>query len=181
MNATPKIGQYLIDRLHRAGVEHLFGVPGDYILRFYDELVHSPIQHVGTTREDTAAFAADGYARCRGIGALAVTYGVGALNVVNAIAGAYTESSPVIVISGAPGIREQREDPLIHHRFGPFEFQRQIFERITCATAVLDDPYTACRQIDRAIEALRQHCKPVYIELPRDQIDVEGFPVLSPD
>jgi TPP-dependent 2-oxoacid decarboxylase len=181
MNAMPKIGQYLIDRLHRAGVRHVFGVPGDYILRFYDELVHSPIRHVGTTREDTAAFAADGYARCRGIGALAVTYGVGALNVVNAIAGAYAESSPVIVISGAPGIREQREDPLIHHRFGPFEFQRQIFERITCATAVLDDPYTACRQIDRALEALRRQCRPVYIELPRDQIDAEGFPVTGAD
>jgi indolepyruvate decarboxylase len=179
MTASPKIGQYLLDRLYQAGVKHLFGVPGDYILRFYHELSQSPIKHIGTTREDTAAFAADGYARCQGIGALAVTYGVGALNVVNAIAGAYAESSPVIVISGAPGIREQREDPLIHHRFGPFEFQRQIFERITCATAVLDDPYTACRQIDKTLEALHHYCKPVYIELPRDQIDVEGFPVLN--
>jgi indolepyruvate decarboxylase len=176
---APKIGQYLIERLHAAGVEDLFGVPGDYILRFYEQLTQSPIRHVGTTREDTAAFAADGYARCRGIGALAVTYGVGALNVVNPVAGAYAESSPVVVISGAPGVREQREDPLIHHRFGPFEFQRQIFERITCATAVLDDPYTACRQIDRALEALRLHSKPVYIELPRDQVDELGFPVPS--
>jgi TPP-dependent 2-oxoacid decarboxylase len=177
MTAAPKIGPYLIDRLYQAGVEHVFGVPGDYILRFYDHLVRGPLRHVGTTREDTAAFAADGYARSRGIGALAVTYGVGALNVVNPVAGAYAESSPVVVIAGAPGVREQREDPLIHHRFGPFEFQRQIFERITCATAVLDDPYTACRQIDRALEALRRHCKPVYIELPRDQVDEPGFPV----
>jgi TPP-dependent 2-oxoacid decarboxylase len=177
MTDTPWIGHYLIDSLYRAGVEHIFGVPGDYILRFYGELADGPIRHIGTTREDTAAFAADGYARSRGIGALAVTYGVGALNVVNAIAGAYAESSPVVVISGAPGVREQREDPLIHHRFGPFEFQRQIFERITCAAAVLDDPYTACRQIDRALEALRRHCKPVYIELPRDRVDEPGFPV----
>lgn len=177
MAEAPKIGHYLLDRLYQAGVRHLFGVPGDYILRFYDELCRGPIVHIGTTREDTAAFAADGYARSRGIGALAVTYGVGALNVVNAVAGAYAESSPVVVISGAPGVREQKEDPLIHHRFGPFEFQRQIFERITCATAVLDDPYTACRQIDRALEALRAYCKPVYIELPRDQVDEPGFPV----
>lgn len=177
MTDTPNIGTYLIDRLHQAGVEHIFGVPGDYILRFYDELTRSPIQHIGTTREDTAAFAADGYARCRGIGALAVTYGVGALNVVNAVAGAYAESSPVVVISGAPGVREQQEDPLIHHRFGPFEFQRQIFERITCASAVLDDPYTACRQIDRALEALRRQCRPVYIELPRDRVDTPAYPV----
>jgi TPP-dependent 2-oxoacid decarboxylase len=74
------------------------------------------IKLVGTTREDTAAFAADGYARNRGIGALAVTYGVGALNTVNAIAGAYAESSPVVIISGAPGVKEQRDDPLLHHR-----------------------------------------------------------------
>lgn len=89
------IGQYLLARLHQQGLEHIFGVPSDYVLRFYAAIAASPIRHVGTTREDTAAFAADGYARCRGIGALAVTYGVGALNVVNAVAGAHAESSPV--------------------------------------------------------------------------------------
>lgn len=170
------IGQYLLARLHQQGLEHIFGVPGDYVLRFYAAIAASPIRHVGTTREDTAAFAADGYARCRGIGALAVTYGVGALNVVNAVAGAHAESSPVVVISGAPGVREQAEDPLLHHRFGPFSFQREIFERITCATAVLDDPVTAFRQIDRALAALRRECRPVYIELPRDCVTLAGHP-----
>ena len=140
MAAKNSIGSYLLNRLAEEGVTHVFGVPGDYVLGFYDLLVHSQVKHVGTTREDTAAFAADGYARCRGMGALAVTYGVGALNVVNAVAGAYAESSPVVVISGAPGVNEQRDDPLIHHRFGPFDFQKEIFERITCATAVIDDP-----------------------------------------
>jgi TPP-dependent 2-oxoacid decarboxylase len=172
-----RLGSYLLLRLKHHGIDHCFGVPGDYVLRFYDLLAASPIQHIGTTREDTAAFAADGYARCRGLGALAVTYGVGALNVVNAVAGAFAESSPVVVISGAPGVQEQREDPLIHHRFGPFRFQREIFERITCATAVLDDPLTALREIDRTLDAARAESKPVYIELPRDMVDVEGFPV----
>lgn len=171
------IGQYLLNRLYDAGVKHIFGVPGDYILGFYDLMIKSPIQHIGTTREDSAAFAADGYARCLGMGALAVTYGVGALNTVNAVAGAYAESSPVIVISGAPGVREQRDDPLIHHRFGPFMFQREIFERITCATVVLNDPAIAFRQIDHAITAARQFCKPVYIEIPRDLVMVEGYPM----
>jgi alpha-keto-acid decarboxylase len=168
------IAQYLLSRLHDLGVRHIFGVPGDYVLRFYDEITKSPIRHIGTTREDTAAFAADGYARSTGIGALAVTYGVGALNVVNAVAGAYAESSSVVVISGAPGVREQKEDPLIHHRFGPFSFQREIFERITCAAAVLDDPLIAFRQIDRVLAAMREACKPVYIELPRDMVLQEG-------
>ena len=170
------IAQYLLSRLHEQGLDHIFGVPGDYVLRFYEEISNSAITHVGTTREDAAAFAADGYARCRGIGALAVTYGVGALNVVNAVAGAHAESSPVVVISGAPGLREQREDPLIHHRFGPFSFQREIFERITCAAVVLDDPVMAFRQIDRALAALRRDCRPIYIELPRDQVTAQGCP-----
>ncbi len=171
------IGQYLLKRLYVAGVKHVFGVPGDYILGFYDQLAKSPIQHIGTTREDCAAFAADGYARCQGLGALAVTYGVGALNTVNAVAGAYAESSPVIVISGAPGVREQQDDPLIHHRFGPFTFQREIFERITCATVVLNDPVIAFRQIDHAIAAAQRFCKPVYIEIPRDLVLAEGYPM----
>lgn len=171
------IGQYLLKRLHEAGVGHIFGIPGDYVLGFYDLLIKSPIRHIGTTREDTAAFAADGYARCRGLGAVAVTYGVGALNTVNAIAGAYAESSPVIVISGAPGVSEQRNDPLIHHRFGPFTAQREIFERICCASVVLNDPVIAFRQIDHAIAAARRYCKPVYIEIPRDIVTREGYPM----
>ncbi|MGD0961296.1 MAG: thiamine pyrophosphate-binding protein [Methylomonas sp.] len=180
MQTTKKvgtIGEYLLKRLYELGVAHVFGVPGDYILGFYDLMVKSPVQHIGTTREDTAAFAADGYARCLGMGALAVTYGVGALNTVNAVAGAYAESSPVVVISGAPGVREQRDDPLLHHRFGPFTFQREIFERITCACVVLDDPVIAFRQIDHALAAARRYCKPVYIEIPRDMVFAEGYPM----
>ena len=169
------IGSYLIYALKQAGVNHVFGVPGDYILAFYDLLSKSDIQLVGTTREDTAAFAADGYARNRGIGALAVTYGVGALNTVNAIAGAYAESSPVIIISGAPGVKEQRDDPLLHHRFGPFTYQREIFERITADAVVLDDPVIAFRQIDQALRIAREQSRPVYLELPRDRVHCAGM------
>jgi TPP-dependent 2-oxoacid decarboxylase len=175
--AVPTVAEYLLRQLQSSGVDHVFGIPGDYVLGLYKKLAASPLMHIGTTREDTAAFAADGYARCRGIGALAVTYGVGALNVVNAIAGAHAESSPVVVISGAPGVSEQRKNPMIHHRFGPFSFQREIFERITCATAVLDDPLTAFRNIDRCLQAARRYSKPVYLELPRDQLEAEGFPL----
>ena len=171
------IGQYLLNRLYDYGAKHVFGVPGDYILGFYDLLVHSHVQHIGTLREDTAAFAADGYARSAGMGALAVTYGVGALNTVNAVAGAFAESSPVVVISGAPGVQELRDDPLLHHRFGPYTFQREIFERITCATAVLNDPVIAFRQIDNALAAARQFCKPVYIEIPRDMVLAQGYSI----
>ncbi len=175
--APISIGQYLIDRLCAAGARHCFGVPGDYILGFYDLMAHSQLTHIGTTREDTAAFAADGYARLQGLGALAVTYGVGALSVVNAVAGAYAENSPVVVISGAPGIGETANDPLLHHRFGPFSFQREIFQRITCAQAVLDDPLIALRQIDRVLATAQRERLPVYIELPRDRVRVPGYPL----
>ena len=177
MNDVPGIGQYLLQRLHDHGVRHVFGVPGDYVLKLYEEISKSALEHIGTTREDTAAFAADGYARVHGLGALAVTYGVGALNVVNAIAGAHAESSPVVVVSGGPGIRDRREESLVHHRFGPFNFQREIFDRITCAAAVLDDPAIAFRQIDRVLAAARHYRRPVYLELPRDLVDEAGYPL----
>ena len=97
------IGDYLIHRLQDYGVRHVFGVPGDYVLSFYAMLEKSRLQLVGCTREDCAGFAADAYARLNGIGAVCVTYCVGGLSVCNAIAGAYAEKSPVVVVSGAPG------------------------------------------------------------------------------
>ena len=79
--ANLSIGQYLIQRLQDYGIEDLFGIPGDYVLSFYSELEKSPINVVGCTREDCAGFAADAYARIRGMGALCVTYCVGGLSV----------------------------------------------------------------------------------------------------
>ncbi len=95
------IGEYLLDQLHRHGVRHVFGVPGDYVLGFYKLIEHSRVKHVGMTREDAAGFAADAYARVEGMGAAVVTYCVGGFSITNPIAGAYAEKSPVIVVSGA--------------------------------------------------------------------------------
>ncbi|HLQ43309.1 MAG TPA: thiamine pyrophosphate-dependent enzyme, partial [Planctomycetaceae bacterium] len=85
-------------------------------------------------------------------------------------AGAYAEKSPVIVISGAPGMEERRSDPLLHHRVKDFNTQREVFEKITVATALLDDPLTAFREIDRCFEAAVRFKRPVYLELPRDRV-----------
>ena len=95
------VGRYLVDRLVACGVEHVFGIPGDYVLGLYKLLEESPIRLVGTTREDCAGFAADAYARIHGLGCVCVTYCVGGLSTCNSIAGAYAEKSPVIVLSGA--------------------------------------------------------------------------------
>jgi indolepyruvate decarboxylase len=99
------IGQYLIGRLQDYGIRDVFGIPGDYILSFYTQLAESELNLVGCTREDCAGFAADAYARVHGMGALCVTYCVGGLSVCNSVAGAYAEKSPVVVISGSPGLR----------------------------------------------------------------------------
>lgn len=164
------IGGYLIQRLQDYGIRDLFGIPGDFVLHFYGLLEESPIRVIGTTREDCAGYAADGYARVNGMGAVCVTYCVGGLSLCNSIAGAYAEKSPVVVISGAPGMEERRSDPLLHHKVRDFNTQREVFEKITVATASLDDPLTAFREIDRCLEAAARYKRPVYLELPRDRV-----------
>ncbi len=168
---TMSIGEYLIERLYGLGLRHIFGVPGDYVLHFYEMLHKSKIQIVNTTREDCAGLAADAYARVQGLGAVCVTYCVGGFNLCNAVAEAYAEKSPVVVISGAPGIAERVNNPMIHHRVGSFTTQKDVFEKITVASTVLDDPWTAFREIDRVLGEAERRKGPVYIELPRDRVD----------
>jgi indolepyruvate decarboxylase len=177
----PTIGEYLIQRLQDYGIRDVFGIPGDFVLQFYGMLEKSPIRVVGTRREDCAGYAADGYARVNGMGAVCVTYCVGGLSLANSIAGAYAEKSPVIVISGAPGVDERRSDPLLHHRVRDFNTQREVFEKITVASALLDDPLTAFREIDRCLEAADRYKRPVYLELPRDRVHSRAlYPYRAP-
>ncbi|MHC4352471.1 MAG: alpha-keto acid decarboxylase family protein [Planctomycetota bacterium] len=166
------IGQYLLDQLYRHGVRHIFGVPGDYVLGLYSLIEKSPIQIIGTTREDSAGLAADAYARLKGLGVACVTFCVGGLNVTNAVAGAYAEKSPVIVISGAPGLKGREHSPLVHHLVRDFATQREIFSRITVASTALEDPYTAYHEIDRVIHLVERYKRPGYIELPSDMVNV---------
>jgi indolepyruvate decarboxylase len=166
------IGEYLIRRLQEFGVRAVFGIPGDYILGFYSMLEKSPINVVGCCREDNAGFAADAYARINGIGAVCVTYGVGGLSLCNSIAGAYAEKSPVVVISGAPGIRERYKNPLLHHKVRDFHTQLDVFDKICVTTAELNDPTIAFRDIDRVLTTCLRSKRPVYIELPRDMVKV---------
>lgn len=175
---TCTVGTYLIDRLHDLGVTHIFGVPGDFSLKFCELLEQDErISFVGTTREDTAGFAADGYARKHnGLGVVLVTHGVGALSTVNPIAGANAESSPVLIISGAPGMNERADNHLIHHSFGSEEAQKNIFKNFTCCAVSLDDPSLASRQIDQVLKNILSFKKPGYIELPRDLINKEIIP-----
>jgi TPP-dependent 2-oxoacid decarboxylase len=170
MSDKATIGSAVLNRLHRLGVRHIFGIPGDYVLSLYQLIEASPIKHIGTTREDCAGFAADAYARINGIGAVCVTYCVGGLNTVNAIACAYAERSPVVLLTGSPGLSERTRTPYLHHMVRDFGTQREVFERMTVAAVTLDDPLTAEREMDRAFAALLRYRRPIYIEIPRDMV-----------
>lgn len=177
MPRSTTIGKYLVYRLEEACLGHIFGIPGDYVLGFYDLLIDSQIEVVGTCTEIGAGFAADGYARVNGLGALCVTYCVGGFNAMNAVAGAYAEKSPVIVISGAPGVGERVRSPLLHHVVRDFNTQLQVFEKITAHAVSLDDPDTAPEQIDACLLACQRYKRPVYMEIPRDRVNT---PCASP-
>ncbi|HRI87371.1 MAG TPA: thiamine pyrophosphate-binding protein, partial [Candidatus Hydrogenedentes bacterium] len=162
------VGGYLIHRLEELGLRHVFGVPGDYVLGFYDMLVASELKVIGTCTELGAGFAADAYARVNGLGAACITYCVGGFNALNAVAGAYAEKSPLVLISGAPGLSERERSPFLHHKVRDFNTQRLIFERVTVAAVALENSDDAPGQIDAALDACIRQKRPIYIEIPRD-------------
>jgi len=172
---TASIGTYLIERLYEHGVHHVFGVPGDFVLRFDKLLEESSIQLINTCDEQGAGFAADAYARLRGLGAVCVTYSVGGLKIANTTAQAFAEKSPVVVISGAPGTNERIKNPLLHHKVRDFDTQYKVFQELTIASTVLNNPNTAFAEIDRVLAAAWQYKRPVYIELPRDLVNLPGL------
>jgi TPP-dependent 2-oxoacid decarboxylase len=166
---SQNVAGYLIQRLYDLGVRHIFGVPGDFVLGFYHELIQSnKLKVINTCDEQGAGFAADAYARIHGLGVVCVTYCVGGLKVVNAAAQAFAEKSPLVVISGAPGIKERKKNPLLHHKVRDFDTQQKIFEHLTIDSVLIDNPRTAAKDIDRVLSSAIRYKRPVYIELPRD-------------
>jgi TPP-dependent 2-oxoacid decarboxylase len=168
MQRKSTLSNVLCELLLARGIRHVFGIPGDYVLGFFDTMAKSDLSVINTCDEQGAGFAADAYARACGLGAVCVTYGVGGLKLVNSTAQAYAERSPVVVISGAPGISEMTGEALLHRRVRDFGTQRRIFEEITVAQAVLDDPISAYGEMIRVLDAAERFKRPVYIEIPRD-------------
>jgi len=164
------VAEYLLTRLKEIGVDHLFGVPGDFVLGFFNQVLKSDLQYVGTCNELNAAYAADGYARIRGIGAFSSTYGVGELSAINGVAGAFAERVPVVAITGSPATVNFRTRPLLHHTLGDYQIPLRMYEKITAASTQLISAEMAPAEIDRVLLACLSHQQPVYISLPSDVV-----------
>jgi len=178
MKTEYTVSHYLVNRLQEIGINHLFGVPGDYVLDFLDKVIASPIQWVGTCNELNAGYAADGYARLNGAGAAVVTYGVGGLSILNAVAGAYAEKVPLIVISGAPASRRRESGAMVHHLISDYYLQLDVYKKITIDAAILTDAETAPDEIDRVLRNCIARKLPVYLELPAD---MANYPCRMPE
>jgi indolepyruvate decarboxylase len=181
MNEEYTVGQYLVDRLYQLGLEHLFSIAGDYSIKWLNSYVEpSKITIIEEVNELNAGYAADGYARLKGIGALCVTYSAGALCAVNAIAGAYVEKVPIVLINGAPNIKQtltfEQTGFMAHHFISGRETDLQVFEYITSATARVDNPDLAPMLIDYALTQCITERRPVYIELLEDMVDLKCEP-----
>jgi indolepyruvate decarboxylase len=168
-----QLGDFLAAYLRRLGVTHLFGIPGDLVLRLFARLERDRHWRIVTlSHEPAVGFAADGYARATGaIGVACVTYGAGGHNMVNPVAGSYAEHVPVLVISGGPGEQERKFGTLIHHQARAVESQLNIFREVTADARVIDDPRTAAEQIDAVVQTMWQEQRPGYLEIHRDMVD----------
>ncbi|EAA5987951.1 alpha-keto acid decarboxylase family protein [Salmonella enterica subsp. enterica] len=172
------VADYLLDRLAGCGIGHLFGVPGDYNLQFLDHVIdHPTLRWVGCANELNAAYAADGYARMLGAGALLTTFGVGELSAINGIAGSYAEYVPVLHIVGAPCSAAQQRGELMHHTLGDGDFRHfyRMSQAISAASAILDEQ-NACFEIDRVLGEMLAARRPGYIMLPADVAKKTAIP-----
>uniref|UniRef100_M8B8Q4 pyruvate decarboxylase n=1 Tax=Aegilops tauschii TaxID=37682 RepID=M8B8Q4_AEGTA len=162
------LGRHLARRLVQVGVGDVFAVPGDFNLTLLDYLVAEPgLRLVGCCNELNAGYAADGYARAKGVGACAVTFTVGGLSVLNAIAGAYSENLPLICIVGGPNSNDYGTNRILHHTIGLPDFSQELrcFTPVTCYQAVVNNLDDAHEQIDKAISTALKESKPVYISV----------------
>lgn len=173
------IAEALLTALKARGAREVFGIPGDFALPFFKVIEESgTLPLYCLSHEPAVGFAADAAARISSaLGVAAVTYGAGALNMVNAVASAYAERVPVVVISGAPGIGERGHGLLIHHQAKTLDSQFHVYREITGSQAHLDDPATAPQEIARVLKTCIEQSVPVYLELPRDCVNKACEPV----
>lgn len=175
-----KVADYLIQELNKLGINDFFGLPGDYNFNILYAIGNNPDTNwVGCTNELNAGYAADGYARVNGYGAVVTTFAVGELSAVNATAGSFAENIPVIHIVGSPATKFIKKNALIHHNFQHpdyYAFER-VFSNVTEATAFLNEN-NAKEEIDRILSVFIETKRPVYVSIPVDicKLEIENNP-----
>ena len=185
MSAKVPLATYLFTRLHQIGVRAVHGVPGDYTLHSLDHIPRAGLKWIGTCNELNAGYAADGYARIKGISALSTTYGVGELNAINAVAGAYAEHSPIVHIVGFPKRGAETEGRVVHHGLGELRKAgvfREMARAVTIAQEDLGNVQGVEEKIDEALVKCRKESRPVYLELSSDAVNesVHADPLSKP-
>src|SRR5271154_3177259 len=175
MKRRMTLGDFLVAYLAKIGVRHVFGIPGDLALKLFFALgKRHKLEILTFSHEPGVGFAADGYARASGkIGVICVTYGAGGHNMVNPIAGSFSERVPLLIFSGGPGEEERKLGTLIHHQAREIESQHRIYKEVTCASRVLTDPLTAARELHEVVRTIWAEQRPGYIEIHRDMVDQE--------
>jgi pyruvate decarboxylase len=162
------VGSYLAARLSQIGLKHHFVVAGDFNLVLLDQLLtNKNLEQVYCCNELNCGYSAEGYARACGVAAAIVTFSVGGLSAINAIAGAYAENLPVILVSGAPNTNDRATEHLIHHTLATHDwsYQLEIAKKLTCAAVAITSAADAPHQIDYAVRSALREKKPAYIEI----------------
>ncbi len=170
MNPSRTVIQHVLSRLHEIGISDVFGVPGDYAFPVNDAICNDPdMNWIGCCNELNAAYAADGYARIRGMAALCTTYGVGELSAINGIAGSFAEHLPIFHLVGTPNMGTQSARAIMHHTLGNGEYGlfQKMSEPVVCAMAVMT-PQNVAMETERLIAAALYHRRPVYMAFPAD-------------
>jgi len=173
MKPVMVLGDFLVAYLRKIGVTHLFGIPGDLVLRLFVRFgARRGLRVVTLSHEPGVGFAADGYARATGrIGVVCVTYGAGGHNMVNPVAGSFSERVPLLVLSGGPGDEERKLGTLIHHQAKEIESQLRIYRELTCAARLLDDTRTAAETVHDVVRTVWREQRPGYLEVHRDMVE----------
>ena len=178
------LAEYLFTRLHQLGIRAVHGVPGDYNLTALDYIPRAGLDWVSNCNELNAGYAADGYARVKGISAIITAFGVGELSAINAIGGAYAEMAPVVHIVGTPATNLQNNRLVLHHSLGDGNFRlfADMYAKLTVAQANLTEAEKAPAMIDHALRECILQSRPVYIELPTNMVTarVPSSPLSQP-
>ncbi|KXZ56359.1 hypothetical protein GPECTOR_1g318 [Gonium pectorale] len=175
------LGVHIANRLVEVGCSSCFAVPGDFNLLLLDQLLkHPELQMVWCCNELNAGYAADGYARKRGVGALCVTFCVGGFSALNAVAGAYAEDLPLIVISGGPKSADHASNRVLHHTTGANEYGQQMraFREVTCCQVIIQHIEDAHMLLDRAISEALLRRKPAALDAATQWLGGAVKPVL---